>query len=132
MVSKGKADQMKIGIRILLGCVIAVACHGCYTCVSECVPNPGPLRDVDRQMTLVPSLGKDLEYWIDGERETPGCHWHLMHIKCQRGGCFYRCRETEALWRLSQQRSLGLKMDKCGDSTLPQTYIFSLPPADGN
>lgn len=99
-------------------------------CVSECVTADSPLREFDRQMCLAASSEKDLEYWIDGERETPGCHWHLTHVECQRGRCLYRCRETEALWFLSQQGNSNLKMTKSGkSSTFQRTYIFSAQSA---
>ena len=115
-------------VAMILGCVLLLG----EKCVSECVPHSEPLQESDRQMSLAASSGKDLEYWIDGERGTAGCHWHLTHIKCERGGCLYRCSETEAIWRLSRQKNSSLKMEKCGDSTLQQTYIFSSPSVDGN
>ena len=96
-------------------------------CVSKCVTADSPLREFDRQMCLAASSGKDLEYWIDGERETPGCHWHLTHMKCQEDGCIYRCCETETLWHLTWQKNCSLKMSKTmeNNSTLRQEYIFS-------
>ena len=101
-------------------------------CVSRSVPDSLPLREINRQMGLAASSGKDLEYWIDGERTTPGCHWNLEHVECQKDGCLYRCRETEALWHLSWQKNSNLKMEKLGSSTLIQTYVFSPQPARGN
>ena len=98
------------------------------TCVSERVSGSLLLRDFDRQISLTACSEISLEYWIDGERETPGCHWHLRHIECQENGCLYRCQETESLWQLSFLQNARLKMEKCGYSTLPQTYLFSLTP----
>lgn len=99
---------------------------GRIQCVSECVHDKPPLRDVEREMCLASSSGDDLEYWIDGERSTAGCHWHLEHVKCQRIGCLYKCRETEILWRLAKGgKIITMVKDAYGTkSNLPQEYHF--------
>ena len=123
--------NMKFALGIVALFVAMIIC-GCYLlsgssrCVSEYVTADSPLREFDRQMCLAALSGKDLEYWIDGERETPGCHWHLTHIECQSGGCLYRSSGTEHLWLLSLQGNSDLKMTKLDKtSTFQQTYVFS-------
>ena len=128
--------KCKYATWIVMGLFAIILC-GAGPCVSlserkrtcdECVSSElvaSPLRDLEHEMSLAALSGKDLEYWIDGEKETAGCHWHLTHVECQKDGCLYRCRETEALWHLSKQSNSSLKMEKLGDSTLPKIYVFS-------
>ena len=94
-------------------------------CVSESLRGKSLLKDADREVCIAMSSGNDLEYWIDGERSTAGCHWHLEHIKCQKDECLYRCRETEAFWRLSKDgKAVKMKKDVKG-ATLPLEYHFA-------
>lgn len=95
-------------------------------CVSGALGAGILLKDSEREMCLAASSGKNLEYWIDGERSTPGCNWHLEHVECRRGSCLYRCRETEALWNLSRSGKV-VEMEKVDkDTTLPQKYKFKV------
>ena len=96
-------------------------------CVSEAIGAGTLLKDSEREMCLAASSGKNLEYWIDGERSTPGSNWHLEHVECRWSTCLYRCRETEALWRLSSSGKF-VEMEKADKSaTLPQKYRFEVP-----
>ncbi len=98
--------------------------HG--RCVSEIVHERTVLKDNEREMCLAASSGNDLEYWLEGERSTDGCHWHLEHVKCQWSGCLYKCKEIETLWRLSKDgKVITMKKDVKGtNSNLPQEYHF--------
>ena len=113
----------------MLAVVVAFALvllFGQYRCVSEIMRDKPVLRDVEREMCLTSSSGSDLEYWIDGERSTDGCHWCLEHVKCQRSGCLYKCKETEILWRLAKDgKTITMEKDVRGtNSNLPQQYHF--------
>ena len=94
-------------------------------CVSESLREKSLLKDAEREVCIALSSGNDLEYWIDGERSTAGCHWHLEHVKCQNGGCLYKCRETEAYWRLFKDgETIKMKKDVKG-TNLPLEYHFA-------
>ena len=119
---------MKVNRKSIFSAMVAgvatVLVSGC-ACVSESVYGKSPLVDSDREMCLASSSGKDLEYWIDGNRLTEGCHWHLEHVKCQMGVCLYRCKETEAFWWLSKDGgSIKMKKDVKG-TNFPQEYKFA-------
>ncbi len=110
-------------LAIVVGCV-HIPDSGTSRCLSERVRDSPPLKDVEREMCLAAPSGSDLEYWIDGERLTPGCDWHLTHLECQLGSCLYRCRETEALWRLSNDGNAVMMTKVVEGTTLQQTYRF--------
>ena len=121
---------MKLNKKLVFAAVAAgvamVLVPGC-ACVSESVHGKPPLTDSEREMCLASSLGKDLEYWIEGERSTAGCHWHLKHVKCQPSGCLYKCQETEMLWRLAKDgKTITMVKDVNGtNSRFPQEYHFA-------
>ena len=110
-----------VGVTIAL---IMPVWHG--RCVSEIVRDESMFKDCEREMCLALSFGKDLEYWIDGERSTDGCHWHLEHVKCQSGDCLYKCKETEVLWHLVRDgKAIKMVKDVKGtSSSLPQEYRY--------
>ena len=115
-------------LAIVSGCV-HIPGSDTSRCMSERVRGYVSLKDVEREMCLAASSGSDLEYWIAGERLTPGCDWHLKHLECQLGRCLYRCRETEALWQLSADDVAFLMEKVVEGTTLPQTYRFEEQPA---
>lgn len=121
-----KWHEMKLNKKLVFAAVaVGVLVPGCV-CVSESVHGKPPLTDVEREMCLSSSSGNDLEYWIEGERSTPGCHWHLEHIKCKSDGCLYKCKETEMLWRIAKDgQSIIMEKDVKGTgSNLPLEYHF--------
>ena len=95
-------------------------------CVSGMVQGRHTFRDREREMCLAASTGKDMEYWIDGYKTTPGCHWRLEHVKCERGSCLYKCVETEVWWRLvGDGGTVTMQKDvRRTNSTLTQEYHF--------
>lgn len=93
-------------------------------CVAEMMGEHSELIEPERELVLCHTTGKNLEYWIKDESDTPGCHWHLEHRSCEKDGCLYRCKETEALWFLSAKKD-GVCMEKrVRGTTLPQSYMF--------
>ena len=82
------------------------------------------MQEPERGLRLVIQEDKNIWYWLDGEKSTPGCNWHLTHLDCKWDHCLYRCEETEALWMVRLRRD-GLVMEKKSNtSTLPQCYVF--------
>lgn len=112
-----------LGVGIAFALIMLVW-HG--RCVSEIVQEKSMFKDSEREMCLASSLGRDLEYWIDGERSTDGCHWNLEHVTCQGGGCLYNCKETEVLWHLVRDgKAIKMVKDVKGTSSnLPQEYHY--------
>ena len=106
--------------------IVLFVCAGMVPCVSGMVQGRHTFRDREREMCLAVSTGRDMEYWIDGYKSTPGCRWRLEHVKCERGGCLYKCAETEAWWRLAGDGgTVTMQKDvHRTNSTLPQEYHF--------
>ena len=114
-VSSGGKDQSKDGEQ--------------GKCIAYSLSGKAQLKDYEQEKCMAVSSGRNIAYWIDGERSTPGCNWHLEHVKCEKGFCLYRCRETEALWHLSlfnEQGNVRVVMEKDigNDTTFPQKNIF--------
>ncbi len=93
-------------------------------CVAEMIGEHSELIEPDRELVLSHAMGKNLEYWIKDESDTPGCHWHLEHRSCEKDGCLYRCKETEALWFLSAKKDGVCMEKKVRGTTLPLSYMF--------
>ena len=112
-----------LGVGVVFALILLV---GRDRCVSEIMHEKSVLKDSEREMCLASAFEKDLEYWIDGERLTDGCHWHLEHVKCQRGECLYKCKETEVLWHLVRDgKAIKMVKDVKGTSSnLPQKYRY--------
>ncbi len=97
-------------------------------CVAEMIGEHAELTEPERELVLSHATGKNLEYWIKDESDTPGCHWHLEHLSCEKDGCHYKCKETEKKWILSGKKKVDgiavgmVKLDP--NSTLPQSYTF--------
>lgn len=111
-VSSGGKDQSKDGEQ--------------GKCVSYSLSGKAPLKDCENEKCIAVSSGRDIAYWIDGERSTPGCNWHLKHVECQSEGCLYRCVETEALWLLSRSDTIVEMEKKVKGTTLPNKYRFEV------
>ena len=111
--------------------IVLLAFLGRSSCIASGPFAERVLYDGDREVLFVLSKDGTARYWIEGEEETAGCNWHLVHVECRRGGCLFRCLETEALWLLSPSGD-GVRMEKRVEgSTLSQTYFFC-PSSLGN
>lgn len=104
--------------------IVLLAFLGRSSCIASGPFAERVLYDGDREVLFVLSKDGTARYWIEGEEETAGCNWHLVHVECQRRGCVFRCLETEALWLLSSSGG-GVRMEKRVEgSTLSQSYFF--------
>ena len=119
---KKKSIFLASGLAVVL--IGLLACFERPKCIISSSLSGQALYDANREVLLSLSSDGTARYWIEGEEETAGCNWHLDHLECRKDGCFFRCRETEALWRIALSGGV-VEMEKVATGTMfPQKYEF--------